>query len=158
MASKKKAGSQKDIQRFSLLGNSIFILTSLLVISVSFYAFLYLVLSMLPTMVAYFNDKSTGKSASNTIGAFNFIGVMPSLFKIWRSGEASTTVQGLITDPNVWLLGYGSSSIGWLMVLFMPKLVSYIFTSRSDSRINALKKSQEKLLEEWGYDVKSTSR
>lgn len=155
MASKKKHTSHKDVQRFGLLGNSILILTSLLVISVSFYAFLYLMLSMLPTLVAYFNDRSTGKSASNTVGAFNFIGVMPSLFKIWRSGEASATVQGLITDPNIWLVCYGCASLGWLMVFFMPKLVSYIFTSRSDARINTLKKSQEKLLEEWGYEVKA---
>lgn len=155
MASKKKSSSAKDMQRFGLLGNSILILTSLLVISISFYAFLYLMLSMLPTLVAYFNDKSTGKSASNTVGALNFIGVMPSLFKIWRSGDASATVQSLITDPSIWLMGYGCASLGWLMVFFMPKLVSYIFTSRSDAKINGLKKSQENLLDEWGFDVKA---
>lgn len=151
---KKTAAASKDMQRFSTLGNSIFVLTAILVISLSFYAFLYLILSMLPTLVAYFNDKSAGKSASNTVGAFNFMGVMPILFKIWNSGDVSTSVKGLITDPQVWLLGYGAASLGWLMVLFMPKLVSSIFTSRSDTRIQNLKKSQDKLVEDWGYEVK----
>ena len=145
--------SHRQLQRFSLLGKMILALTSLLILSVSVFAMIFLLLSMVPSFVAAISDRGAGRCASKTVGAFNYMGVLPSLFDIWRSNDPTFTARNMLVDPNVWLFTYGAAAVGWLMVLLMPKVVSYIFTSRSVIKIQHIEAAQKELVEEWGSPV-----
>lgn len=150
---KKSAHQAKQLKRFSLLSKAIFILTSIWILSVSVAGLIFFLLSMVPALVAALNDKGSGKCASKTVGAFNYMGVLPSLFHIWHSPDATIAARTMLVDPNVWLITYGSAASGWMMVLLMPKVVSYIFTSRSTIKIRHIESLQKELINEWGPSV-----
>ena len=42
-----------------------------------------LLVGLLPTMVAFIIDKSSGKYATLCVGAMNITGIFPSIYKLW---------------------------------------------------------------------------
>lgn len=156
MGKKKASKSKSNVsssQRLSLLGKAILVLTALLIISVSVFGLIFLILGMVPSFVAAINDKGVGKCASKTVGIFNFMGMLPYIFDIWRGADPNYVGRVLLTSPNAWLFVYGASAFGWIMVLMMPRIVTFVLNSRAEIKVQHIGNMQKKLIDEWGTDV-----
>ena len=131
----------------------LFAFTTLLI---SGYALVFVVLGMLPTIVAVFIDKRITRAASNTIGGFNLLGIMPYLLKMFRAGiGASDLAHEVLTDINTWFVVYSSAGIGWVIIWIIPQVAGNFFISREEKRIGLYKEEQTKILEEWGNTIKN---
>lgn len=144
----------QQLQRFNILALIVFFVSVFLALSVSFYALILVIMSMLPTLTAWMVDKGSGKNATRIIAAFNYCGILPSLITLWESRVNSSLAKHMIADPMIWLVSYGAAAIGWGMVLIIPQFISYVFAARAELKIAYLKGQQQKLVEEWGQDVK----
>lgn len=124
------------------------------IISIAHYAFLFFTISLLPTLVAYLIDKRPAKTATNAIGAFNFIGILPHLFSLIKGNNYDAKFQELISDPYIWFIIYGSAAIGWIMIWLIPEIFGAIYLARAERKITKMRKMQTEIIEEWGDEVK----
>lgn len=154
MANNPKPQSKNQaMNEFNILGKLVIGLAFVLLLSVSFYAVIFLIFGMLPTFMASSIDKRSGKFASRTIGAFNFTGTVPFLIDIWVSSDPFNTIKDIVMDPVVWIIVYGSAGFGWFMIWIMPQIVSVAFTTQADIKIHKLHFDRDKLVEEWGDEI-----
>lgn len=130
------------------------VLIALAMLLISGYAFVFVILALMPTIVAFAIDRRNSKAASNTIGAFNMVGLMPYLVELMQSGiEASAKAQLMLTNINVWFVVYGSASMGWILVWIVPQVTGSYFVYREDVKVKRYLKEQRELYEEWGAKV-----
>ncbi|MBL0319411.1 MAG: hypothetical protein IPP74_09035 [Alphaproteobacteria bacterium] len=155
MADKKTATtlSKRTNDKFGLLAITTLTTVGLSLIAVSSYGFLFMLLALMPGIVAYSVDKTFNKYASKCICTMNFTGFMPSIFEIFNSHDPSAYGKIVLLDPLNWLISYTAASCGWLLVWSIPQITMLIYISRSDSRGKRLHNSQERLIEEWGQEV-----
>lgn len=153
----------KDKKKSSLKGLSIISKLTMLAITasmlaISLYAFLLLLMGMLPGIVALFTDRRAGRFASGTISFFNFIGLAPYLSKILTSPTPDIIAQNMIVEPFMWLIIYSAAGIGWIMLWLMPQLGVAVLVTRADMIINKSKTAQRALIDEWGPDIAKESK
>ncbi|MBN8827118.1 MAG: hypothetical protein J0H68_00220 [Sphingobacteriia bacterium] len=121
---------------------------------ISGYAFAFIMLALLPTMVIYSIDKRTNKTASNTVGAFNIIGLMPYIIELLNSGlDASDKAQAMMSNMQIWIVIYGATSIGLVIIWVLPQISGNYFVYREQKKIEKYIEEQKKLFEEWGPNV-----
>jgi hypothetical protein len=120
---------------------------------VSHYAVIFFLLGMSPALVAGIADRRIGNCASRTIGAFNFMGILPFIFELMKAGDRAEKAQQIATDPSIWMFVYSSAILGWAMIWMVPQITAAIFTVRAEIRVGRLKRSQDQLVEEWGISV-----
>ena len=61
----------------------------------------------------------------------------------------------LISDVFVLVIIYGAAAAGWVLVLVLPPVTAIVLGVVTDSRIQALRKEQRQLVEDWGEGVAS---
>lgn len=120
---------------------------------VSPYALTFVILAMLPGVVAMCVDKGAHKYASNTVIVLNFVGVLPFLFEMWKSQEVGETAQRMIMDMSIWLFVYGAAAFGWVLIWGMPQMGAALLLARAEARVNKMRQMQQELVEEWGDKI-----
>jgi hypothetical protein len=118
---------------------------------------LVIVVGMMPTAVAYFVDTSPQRSLGPTVLFLNFSGVLPTLFRLWKSGHTVDRALDIILQPTMLLLMYLPAAFGWLLYAYVPVLVSGILRRKAEMRIRSLEKDQDYLVEQWGSAVAQAS-
>lgn len=133
-----------------------FLLSIILLAPLFLLQFVYMIIlvGMLPTIAAGFTDRSGYRYHTKIMAGFNFAGVLPTAFEMWRSKGGMHEFQGFMSDPTVWLTMYGSAAIAWGLILFMPSLIFTIVQTIYSIRIANLRVRQKKLVEEWGPEIK----
>lgn len=150
--------SSKELKSINIIGKIIGIIVVAWLVSVSYYAFTFFVLGMLPAITAMMIDRGVGRFASKTVTACNFVGILPYLFEIAASYEASISAKDLMANPETWLFIYGFAAIGWILIWMLPQLTVIFFTVRADIKTDKLQREQASLLAEWGEEVKTGKR
>lgn len=117
-------------------------------------AFMFLAGAMLPGIVAYLIDWRPGRFASKTVIAFNLAGLIPQASAIFSSGSPNSVAMTLFKDPMAWLIIYGFAAFGWGAVFIIPHITKLYLEIKADYTIKKLSHFQEKLLEEWGDEIK----
>lgn len=153
-----ETSTQEDHPSVSIVIKIIASLIAFAALVVSGYAFIFVLFGMLPTIVAMTIDRRVTRSASNTIGAFNLMGVMPYLIQLWNSSDVSQEAQHILTDVYVWFYIYSAAALGWIMIWIMPQIWANIVISRAHNKVAQLEQAQEKLVEEWGEEVRPHAR
>lgn len=155
---KKKASGDRhgsQLMGINIVGKIVGLIVIIWLISVSYWAFGFFALGMMPAILAMLFDRGVGRFASKTVSAFNFVGILPFLFEISQAFDRSITAQHMMLDLWVWLVVYGTASLGWVTIWLFPQVTLIIFTFRADMKMQKLKQEQETLIEEWGEEVKS---
>ena len=116
-------------------------------------AVIVLFVGMVPTAVATFIDSDPRKYASISVAAMNFAGVSPYLADFLLGTASFGHAIEMITDVFVLVVIYGAAGVGWVLVMALPPVTAIILGVVADSRIQTLRKEQEKLVEEWGDSV-----
>ncbi len=125
-----------------------------IILIISKYAFMFFIFGMLPAIIASLSDKSQNRYASSTIIAFNLVGVLPFIFRIFGGENIDLAAHSLVSNIKTWGLIYSTTAIGWVMLWFMPILSSRIFYARAQLKIRKIEKQQRDLVEEWGSEVR----
>jgi hypothetical protein len=144
-----------DLKGIGLIGKIVGVLVILWLVSISYYAFAFFALGMLPSIVSIIIDRGTGRFASKTVTACNFVGIMPYLFDIGMTYERSLASKQLMAQPMTWLVIYGASGVGWMLIWILPQITLVVFSMRADLKKSRLQEDQFKLLDEWGEEVKT---
>lgn len=147
--------SASELQGISIAGKIIALIVITWLVSLSYYAFAFFLLGMLPSIAAFILDRGAGRFASQTIAACNFTGILPFLFDIGMTYEKSVAAQRTMFDPFTWLVIGGFSLIGLMLIFVLPHISAIIFTFRAEIKLSKLKKEQEELKEEWGDEVRT---
>lgn len=119
---------------------------------------LLLFIAMVPTLVAWISDSAPPERrrhyAAKTVGPMNLVGALWPLVKMHTLGADWAAFLEIVRDPMTWIICLAASSVGWAIHLAMPPVVSSYFRISQDVRRQGLKQTQEKLLKEWGTEVK----
>ena len=150
--------TSSEMQGISLVGKIIGLVVIIFLVSASYYAFAFFALGMLPSIVAFILDRGAGRFASQTITACNFIGILPFLFDIGLNYEKSIAAKEAMMDPLTWLVIYGFSIIGLMLIFVLPNITAIIYTVKAEIQLKKLLDEQERLTEEWGDEVKKSGR
>jgi hypothetical protein len=132
----------------------IFIISGVLILAISRYAFIFFIFAILPSITALSMDKRSNKFASSTICAFNITAVMPYLFDFLTAQDISASAKQFIGNIHIWFAIYGTTSLGWVMIWSVPQICGKIFQARALTKIHQLKTRQNAIIEEWGPQIK----
>ena len=109
-----------------------------------------LIVGMIPTAVAFFVDRSPGKSAAICVLGLNFAGVAPFIAILWKGSNTLSQSLSMLGDVYVWFVMYGAAALGWLLSMGLAPLVASFLKIAAALQIAALRAQQAKLRDEWG--------
>lgn len=113
--------------------------------------FIFLLVSMLPTIVARIADTSPHKEVYRCVMASNIAGILPHVMDVFSVD--SNSAMKVIADPTMWFSIYALAGIGWLIVGIMPVMAEIFTELGHNNRISRLEDMQKKLIEEWGPEI-----
>ncbi len=152
------SGNSSQLLGINIVGKIVGLIVIIWLVSASYWAFGFFVLGMMPAILSMLFDRGAGRFASKTVSAFNFVGIVPFLFEIAQAFDRSLAAQRLMLDFWVWVVVYGTASLGWVTIWLFPQITVIIYALRADTKINKLKKERDELIEEWGEEVKEGTK
>lgn len=126
-------------------------LTALVLVSLP--TVVVMLFGMMPSVVAYVIDRSPQKYQTFSVGAMNFCGVFPYVYKVWSAGGGMGKAIATLTDVFVLLVMYGSAAFGWMLFALIPPVIVSFMRVVNERRIAELRDKQKELIEEWGQDI-----
>lgn len=114
---------------------------------------LILLVGMLPTLVAFFIDRTTEKTRVLTVGAMNAAGCAPFVLQLWTTQNSMNSALSIITDPRTIIVMYCAAGVGYIVDWAISGLVGSIMVQRGTMRRNHIAKRQADLVERWGPEV-----
>jgi len=152
MAKKKKKNKGKGKKK-STFPIKVY-LSILLILSMVFLSStLLFLICMLPSLVAIVIDRHPQRSLGMTVSAMNFAGLVPFWLDLLEGGHSLDLAYSLIFDPFVLMVTYSAAGFGWALYFYIPPFVATIIARKAKKRLEAIKKEQEKLKEQWGIEV-----
>ena len=109
-------------------------------------------LGMLPTLVAFFCDRTEHKYAVYCVGGLNFCGTLPFLLKL-TSDHSLSAAMNIISNVFSLAIIFGAAGFGWILFLSLPPVISSFLIIMSDARVRSLKTIQQRIVDEWGVSV-----
>ncbi len=117
------------------------------------WSFIFFVIGMLPTVLAYLVDHDKNKYMFYTVAALNFSGVFPDMMAISTQGGTSGAVVGRLSDISVWFTMYSAAALGWGIVWLSPAIAAIALEFIYRGRIAHMETVQKKMEEEWGTEI-----
>ncbi len=116
-------------------------------------AFLLFMVGVVPAMVAVVVDREPGRNATLAVCATNVAGVAPFVVELVISGATMSHALSMMSDVFVLAVMYGTAARGWGLVLGMPKVAAVYINVTNEARVQALRREQKRLVDEWGAGV-----
>lgn len=116
-------------------------------------AFVVFAIGVIPSIVAAIIDREPGRNATIAVTATNFAGVAPYVIDLLMSGATMDRAMAMVNDVFVLCVMYGTATIGWGLVLGMPKVAAVYISVSNDAKVQAMLREQRRLIEEWGEGV-----
>lgn len=161
MAKKKtgKAGKtgkrgKDDQKKGSTKTLVLLIALSLFTIIVFKTGFIFFVIGLLPSIVAYYIDITRSRTRFHTVLACNLSGLIPFMTQIWKEdGTHGGYVTSLMSDPMNWLQIYSAAGFGWLLVYTTPLFAQFIISMFNRGQIARFQSMQDRIIKDWGPEV-----
>lgn len=113
----------------------------------------FLILAMLPTVVAFVVDRTPSRNGWVAVAGLNFSGVAPYLMKLWFETHSMSAAMKMLSNPFDLIVMYGAAGLGWVLHMSLPPVVEAWLDVTSQRRLTQLRTTQRKLLGEWGEEV-----
>ena len=120
----------------------------------------FMLLGMLPTLVALIIDASSKKRLKYKwlcVGGLNFSGCLPFLFRLWFGDNTWSGAVGMFLSNGCFMIIYLTAFIGWLFYRCIPPIVLNFLELSDQRRVVGLREAQAKLVAKWGEEVASIS-
>ncbi|MDE3060226.1 MAG: hypothetical protein KGJ06_04380 [Pseudomonadota bacterium] len=130
------------------------ILSAVLIVLLQF-GFIFMLLGLLPSLVAFYIDHDPTKASFKTVLASNFAAMLPSLTPMLQAGIhfKHYDVSAIVGDPGVWLLIYSGAAAGWCLIYLCRFIAHFLITLTYEYNILNLERQQKELAEEWGQQI-----
>jgi hypothetical protein len=115
---------------------------------------LVLIVAMVPTLVARVVDPAPGRQLTITVGSLNLAGALWFMHDLWSAGQGFSDIVPTLGDMIGWLAALVGAGMGWALYSLMPIASRSIATTKSNLRINRIRKAQADLVEQWGDPVR----
>lgn len=137
----------------ALLPGMIFLV--LIVIFVLRFGALILILTIIPTIVAFFMDRRAGRPSFKIIAACNLSAALPFIVPIIDfSLKKQYSEAGMVVDDwQAWAFIYCGAAAGWGMIYLSKFLARVVTLMHYEYGIGVLEKKQEILIKEWGETI-----
>lgn len=139
-------------------GKLLLILFMLLSMGVLRTGFMFFLIGMLPSIIAYYMDVTRGRYHYKTILACNLTGILPYLAKLLAHGPSHSAIQQIMGSLDSWLSVYGAALMGLLLLKICPLVAQSVVASIAQTQIAAIERAQRKIENEWGPEVTQFSR
>lgn len=118
--------------------------------------FIFLLLALLPAVIAYYVDNHPGQPLFKTVAACNMAATLPTLFPMIEAAMRMKRydVMALMSNPSVWMFIYLCAAAGWCLTYLCRLIARFIMVLIYEYKIAALGLAQRHLLEEWGNQLK----
>ena len=116
--------------------------------------FIFIIFGLMPSLVMYFVDGFQGKPTFKCVFFCNLSGMIPTFSDAMSADSAAIAMQTLMGEAFNWFLVFGAAGAGYALLLFSRVLTQITLSITDQARIEAFKKSQKDLVEEWGSMVK----
>ncbi|MBN8542878.1 MAG: hypothetical protein J0M34_01280 [Alphaproteobacteria bacterium] len=154
MAKKKKdQAAQANIEKRSKRLSFALIILSIFLIAFMRTGFVFFILSILPSIVAYYLDRSAQRYTFHTVFACNLAGTLPFVGQIIKNGAAQAEIQIVMGDTLNWLIIYAAAGFGWLLVYAAPAFAQGFINVLHENQIARLQRMQDRIISEWGKEV-----
>ncbi len=127
----------------------------LLAIFVMRFGTIILVLTIIPSIVAFFVDRRPHRPSFKVITACNLSAALPFIIPIidFSLKQQFSEAGRVIEDPMSWAFIYCGAGAGWGM-LYLSKFVARVVTlMHYDYAVTVLEKKQQLLVSEWGESI-----
>jgi hypothetical protein len=130
----------------------IFCLIGIVVLQVGF---IFLLLALMPSIVAFYTNTDRKRSIFKIVGSGNLAATLPTLIPMVKSAMRMKhyDIESIIIDPKIWMFIYMGAGAGWGLIYISRFISRLVVTMTYEYNINNLKKQQSKLVEEWGDDI-----
>ena len=115
---------------------------------------LVLIAAMVPTLVARVVDTAPGRHLTITVGSLNLAGALWFMHDLWSAGQGFSDILPTLGDMIGWLAALVGAGMGWALFSLMPIASRSIATTKSNLRLNRIRKAQADLVEQWGDPVR----
>ncbi len=118
--------------------------------------FIFIMLALVPALAAYFIDNHPGLPIFKTVLACNLAGILPIVNPMLKAAfnmEAFDAVS-IMSNPLNWVVVYGSAVLGCALIFLCRVIASFIMTIVYEYKVAALERTQKRLLDEWGQNIK----
>lgn len=153
----KKEKSQKETKTQKKTGSRvtlIMIVSSLLIIAIFKTGFIFLVVALLPAIVASYVDSTPSRSRFHTVVACNLSGVVPYMAQILQdNGTRGGYVTELMSDASTWFIIYAWAGFGWVLVYTTPILAKALITLLNQGKLAHYQSVKDRMVHEWGPEV-----
>lgn len=143
----KKRGAMRTKHKLLL------IIVSLLMMGLFRTGFIFVLIGLLPSIVAYYVDVTVERYTFKTVLACNLCGMMQFLEQMLIAGPSSATLQAIMGHGINWFVIYGSALMGWLLVQICPTLSQIMVIGFHQSQAARIQNLQKKIVSEWGKEV-----
>jgi hypothetical protein len=153
-----KKSMKKKRGKMSAKNKILLIVVSLLMMSFLRTGFIFVIIGLLPSIVAYYIDVSVERYTFRTIFATNLCGMLPYIERMLQQGPSSTVLQSVMGNANNWFIIYGSALIGWLLIEICPLVAEAMIKGFHQTQIARINHVQKKVESEWGSEVTEFSK
>lgn len=132
----------------------VLIMAGVLIVLMQF-GFIFLLLALMPSIVAYYTDPHPRKTSFKIVFAGNVSAAMPTLMPMIKAGlnMHPVDVVSVVQDPAVWMFIYLGAAAGWALIYLCKFIARFVVTMSFEYSIKSLENEQQMLVEEWGQDV-----
>ncbi len=115
---------------------------------------IFVLVGMVPTIVAFIIDRSRKRYATICVGGMNFSGVFFFLLELWFGGDHTIAhAMGILSNVFALAIIFSAAGFGWLLFLAIPPVVATFLTVMAQRRVAHLRTRQREIIEEWGEEV-----
>ncbi len=156
MAKEKKSSSNAPKNKGSFLNKLMIGMIVLCVMIIFQHGFLFLVVGLMPSIVAHYLDFTRRRTRFHAVFACNMAGMVPFMAKMLENVGSSSYVTGLMSDSLNWLIIYSAAGFGWFLVYIVPIFARIFISITNQGQVARLKHIQDSITKDWGEEVAST--
>ncbi|MFZ4124729.1 MAG: hypothetical protein ACOYJ2_01485 [Rickettsiales bacterium] len=149
---KEKSGEENIEKRSKKLAFALIIISIFLIIFMRT-GFVFFIMAILPSIVAYYLDRTAQRYTFHTVFACNLAGTLPFIGQIIKNGAAQAEIQVVMGDTLNWLIIYAAAGFGWLLVYAAPAFAQGFINILHKNQITRLERMQNRIISEWGKEV-----
>lgn len=153
MASKKPAGDKPATRKMRKKHKILLILFCLITMAVLRTGFVFILVAMLPSIVAYYFDQTQHRYTFKSIFYCNAAGVLPYFAQMVKLGPSSANLQSIMNHPLTWFIVFGAAGMGYILTTITPIIAQMLIGSLHNTQVRGLQRTQKKIEKEWGAEI-----
>ncbi len=153
MANKKDSKEKPETRKMRKKHKILLILFCLITMAFLRTGFVFVIVAMLPSVVAYYFDQSPHRYTFKSIFYCNTAGVLPYFAQMAKFGPSSANLQGIMNHPLTWFVVFGAACMGYILTTITPMIAQMLIGSLHNTQVRGLQRSQKKIEKEWGAEI-----